>query len=170
MPRVDNFQLISENNHMIKQSFWHAGVCTLEPVQAVFRQCVFREHESNYDGCIRQTFQFLREWVVCMGLNPAELLHIGIPVLEDDRLAMYTCCMEYPLLFLDEDSQVSLGVLPGGRYAVLRMEKTPNIIRTSIQQFNNVYIPENGLVRDEHRPVYEIYHEQTMEYCIPILN
>lgn len=77
--------------------------------------------------------------------------------------------MEYPLPFLDEASQVSLGELPGGRYAVMRVDKTPAVIRKTIHQFNSLYIPENGLVQDEHRPVYEIYYEHTMEYCVPVV-
>ncbi len=123
----------------------------------------------NYERCIRETFQFLRQWSLCQGLNPAELLEVGVPVVEDNRLSTYTCCLEYVLPFLDENSDVSLGELPGGRYAIMRVEKTPEKIGKAVAQFNRIYMHDQHLVQAVHRPVYEIYYEHEMEYCVPLL-
>ena len=95
-------------------------------------------------------------------------MHIGVPVLEDKQLIMYDCCIEFPFPVLEERGDISLRVLPGGEYALLRVEKTPAKIGKAIQLFYSDYIPRNALILDEERPTYEIYYEDTMEYCVPI--
>ena len=32
------------------------------------------------------------------------------------------------------------------------------------------YIPDNQIVIDEMRPVYEIYYEDILEYCVPVFD
>lgn len=165
---LDGLRFIGENYHMIRQNALTFEIRILEPLRVVFRECIFRDPARNYDREIRQTFQFLREWSICMGLHPAELIHVGIPGLAGDRLAAYTCCLEYVLPFIDENAEVSLGELPGGRYAVVRVEKVPSKIGQAIREFHSVYMHEELLVQDLHRPVYEVYYEKDMEYCVPL--
>jgi len=155
---------------MGKENLLHVGLCKLEPVQVVHKMCLFRNPAKprGYDKRIRQTFQQLREWIVCCGLEPRNLLHIGVPVLEDKQLIMYDCCIEFPFPVLEEHRDITLRVLPGGEYALLRVEKTPARIAKAIQLFYSDYVPRNALILDEERPTYEIYYEDTMEYCVPI--
>lgn len=154
---------------MIKQDHLHVGVCELEPVQVIYKTCIFRHSKEDYDKKIRLAFQTLHEWADRFGLDPGQLLHVGIPTLDEKQLTMYECCIEFPLPMMEEDSEIQLKTLPGGSYAVLRMEKTPAKIGKAIQRFHADYIPENDLVVDEQRPTYEIYYKDMMEYCVPIL-
>lgn len=154
---------------MITHDLLNVSICTLEPLRVVFRQCVFRNPHQNSSKQIQETFKFLRQWSACMGLNPAEFVEVGIPRLENDRLAAYTCCLEYVLPSIDENADVSLGELPGGLCAVLRVEKNPARIEQAIWQFKTAYLPENHLKQDPHRPVYEIFHEKELEYCVPLI-
>jgi DNA gyrase inhibitor GyrI len=154
---------------MAKQELLHVGICNLEPVQVVQKLCIFRDQIRNYNKQIRQTFRVLREWVPQSGLNPNELLHIGIPSTNDRDLVTYDCCIEFPLPLQEDNSNLRVCTLCGGKYAVLTIEKTPAKIKKAIRQFRAAYIPDHRLVEDDARPVYEIYYETTMEYCVPIL-
>jgi len=153
---------------MTKHAPLHVGVCKLEPVQVIYKTCIFRHSRENYDKKIRQAFQVLREWTVRFGLDPKQSLHIGIPTIEDKQLIMYECCIEFPLPMMEDNVEIQLKTLPGGNYAVLRVEKTPTKIGKAIQSFHVDYIPNNDLLIDRERPIYEIYYEDTMEYCVPV--
>ncbi len=158
-----------ENNHMMKQDLMNITICSLQPLRVIFRECVFKDPGNPCSKQIQQTFQFLREWSACMGLNPAELIEVGVPVIKAGRLAAYTCCLEYVLPAIDESAPVSLGELPGGTYAVLRVENSPACIEQAVWQFQTGYLPEHALTQDPCRPVYEIFHGQDLEYCIPLI-
>ena len=115
-----------------------------------------------------EAFQIIREWVVMYGLDPGTLLHIGVPTLDGKEIVTYDCCIEFPLPIDDESDEVKQKTLAGGGYAVLRVDKKPGEIGKAIRQLYGDYIPENQIVIDESRPVYEIYYEDTMEYCVPV--
>ena len=154
---------------MNKQNLLHVDVRILEPVQVAYRECTFREGKGDCASRIHRTFQYLREWAVCMGLNPAELLQIGIPTLHDGALAGYACCLEYMLPYLDEHSEVSIMVLPGGRYAVMPLEKTLEQAGEILALLHSGYdLSEHQIVPDPHRPVYEIFHPHSTDYCVPV--
>lgn len=154
---------------MTKHNSLHVGICKLEPLQVISKTCVFRHSKENHDKKIRQAFQALREWTVRFGLDPKQLLHIGIPTVDDKQLVMYECCMEFHLPMLEDNTEIQLKILPGGNYAVLRVEKIQAKFGKAIQRFHADYIPDNDLVIDNLRPTYEIYYEDTLEYCVPIL-
>lgn len=160
----------ADNSRMAKQNLLHVGICKLDPIQVVYRTCLFQNPTvtQNYDKRIRQTFQLVREWIVCFGLDPKKLLHIGIPTLENKQLVTYDCCIEFLFPIMENNCDIALRTLPGGDYAVLRVKKTPAQIRHAIDTFLSEHIPDNGLIFDENRPTYEIYYEDTMEYCVPI--
>jgi DNA gyrase inhibitor GyrI len=63
---------------------------------------------------------------------------------------------------------VGIKELPGGRYAVVKIAKDPQIIGDSIGRFCQEYVPKNNIRIDGMRPTYEIYWEDTMDYCAPI--
>jgi DNA gyrase inhibitor GyrI len=155
---------------MAKRDLLHVGICKLEPVQVVYKTCLFRSTSllGSYDRRIRETFQIVRERIACFGLDPEKLLHIGIPTLENKQLVTYDCCVEFLFPLMENNCDIALRTLPGGDYDVLRVEKTPAKIRKAIDTFLAEYIPDNGLIFDENRPTYEIYYEDTMEYCVPI--
>ena len=146
----------------------HVGIANLSPVRVVHKLCIFPTNRNRPDKKIRKAFQNLREWVVMYGLDPETLLHIGIPTLEEKEIITYDCCIEFPLPIDDESNEIKQKTLTGGQYAVLRIDKKPQEIGKAIRQLYGDYIPDNQIVVDESRPIYEFYYEDTMEYCVPV--
>ena len=159
-----------DNAHMSKKKHLNVGIVDLTPVRVVHKLCIFPTTRNRPDKQIRKTFQNLREYVVLYGLDPDTLLHIGIPTIEDQEIVTYECCLEFPLPIENENEKFGQKTLPGGQYVVLRVEKKPQEIGNGIRQLYGDYIPDNQIVIDEMRPVYEIYYEDTMEYCVPVFD
>ena len=105
-----------------------------------------------------------------MGLDPNSLLHIGIPTLDDKGLVSYDCCIEFPLPIEQDGGEIRQKTLPGGNYAILRIDKDSRKIAKTIRQFHADTIPDHQILVDESRPIYEFYYEDTMEYCVPIFD
>ena len=144
--------------------FLDVEVRSLPDLQVIHCLLLFRSNAGNPDKIIRPAFRRLRQRVTEFGLVPDTLLHVGVPELVDGLLVSYDCCIEFPL----PESVEDVKILPGGRYAVLTVEKSPLKINTAIRAFRGDYLPDHGLVPDEERPVYEIYFKDTLEYCVPI--
>jgi len=104
---------------MTYQPLLHVGICELESIQVIYKTCIFRHTKENYDTKIRKAFQRLREWIVRFGLDPNQLLHIGIPTVDEKGLVMYECCLESPIPMIEEEADIQSKTLPGGSYAVL---------------------------------------------------
>jgi DNA gyrase inhibitor GyrI len=136
---------------------------SLPDVQVIHCLLLFRSNAANPDKVIRPAFRKLRLRVMEFGLDPDGLLHIGIPEVLGGQLVSYDCCIEFPL-----PEKPDVKSLPGGRYAVLIVEKIPSKINPAIRSFRGDYLPDHGLIPDEERPVYEIYFADTLEYCVPI--
>jgi DNA gyrase inhibitor GyrI len=119
---------------------------------------------------ISECFQRLQGWVDNLGLDHQSLLHVGVPILRNAQLLKYECCVEVPDPIQTGADAIGIKDLPGGLFAILAIEKEPEIIGKSLELFYKEYIPQKMLHLDEVRPTYEIYYEKTMEYCVPILN
>ncbi|HEY5731637.1 MAG TPA: hypothetical protein VIS72_16430 [Anaerolineales bacterium] len=91
---------------MTKQSPFHVGICELKSPQVIYTTCIFRHSKENCDKEIRQAFQMLREWTVRFGLDSKQLLHIGIPTMDEKQLVMYECCIEFPIPMMEEDADL----------------------------------------------------------------
>ena len=125
--------------------------------------------ESDNSDEIRKCFQRVQDWVKGLGYDPYALLNIGIPIVVDGRLLRYESCIEVPAKVQAGSDNIGIKELPGGLYAVVSIEKDPAIIGNSIGRFYQEYVPQNKIKIDGTRPTYEIYYENTMEYCVPIL-
>ena len=158
-----------DNAVMPGKNLLHVGITELAPIRVAHKLCVFPINPNKPYRKINDTFQALREWVVFFGLEPDTLLHIGIPSREDKELISYSCCIEFPLPIDEISSDIDVKSLSGGTYGILRIEKKPGKIARAIRQFHGDYIPENQIVVDESRPIYEIYYADTMEYCVPVI-
>jgi DNA gyrase inhibitor GyrI len=163
---LTEFFFLNENSSMPARppKFLDIEIRILQPLRVIHHCCLFGSNSGNPDKIIRPVFQALRRQVTDFGLDPDTMLHVGIPEIIDGQLVSYDCCIEFPL---PEETDVT--VLPGGRYAVLTVEKTPARIRPAIRSFRGDYLPDHGLFPDEARPTYEIYFKDTMEYCIPVV-
>ena len=158
-----------DNTIMPSKNLLHVGITDLSPIRAAHKLCIFPASPNKPYKKINEMFQSLREWVVIFGLDPDKLLHIGIPSLDNKDLISYGCCIEFPLPIEDDSHGVDIKSLSGGTYAILRIKKKKSKISKAIRQFHGDYIPENQIIIDEHRPIYEIYYADTMEYCVPII-
>jgi DNA gyrase inhibitor GyrI len=166
---LTRFFFLIDNTAMPGKDLLHVGITNLSPVQVAHKLCVFPASPNRPYNKIHKTFQFLREWVVGFGLDPDTLLHIGIPSLDGKVLVTYGCCIEFPLPFDDKEHGVNVKSLPGGAYAVLRIDKEPGKISNALRQFHGDYTEENQIIIDDNRPIYEIYYKDTMEYCVPVI-
>ncbi len=143
--------------------FLDVEVRDLPEVRVIHQLLLFHSNAGNPDGVIRPAFKRLRQKVSESGLDPDALLHIGIPEVVEGELVSYECCIEMPL---PEGEPARL--LPGGRYAVLMVEKTPARIGAALRAFRGEYLLAHDWIVDEARPVYEIYFKDVLEYCLPI--
>jgi DNA gyrase inhibitor GyrI len=87
----------------------------------------------------------------------------------DGKPSSYDCCIQVSEVVRDGSGDVNVRELPGGRYAILTLAKDTKIAGSSISRFFQVYVPENKSEVDGTRPTYEIYYENKMEFCVPIL-
>ena len=109
----------------------------------------------------------------------SNFLHVGTATLNEIQVATkscifpiinYNCCIEFPYPIDEVINGILVKTLPGGLYTILRMVKDPAVIARSIRQFTGDYIPDNEIILDQTRPVYEIYYDDEMEYCVPVLD
>lgn len=143
--------------------FLDVEIRDLPDLRVVHSLLLFRTNTGNPDKVIRPAFRRLRQCVTEFGLDPDALLHVGVPELDDRQLFSYDCCIEFPI-----PADVNVRTLPGGRYFVLSVEKTPAKITPAIRTFRGDYLPDHGFFLDDDRPVYEIYFKETLEYCVPV--
>ena len=156
--------LLGDNQYMPSPApFLDVEIRTFPDLRVIHRLLLFRDNTGNPDRVIRPAFRELRQQVIACGLDPDKLLHVGSPEVVEHQLVSYDCCIEFPLPVAE-----NVRTLPGGRYAVLTVEKTPTKIRPAIRAFRGDYLPEHELVVDEVRLVYEYYFKDTLEYCVPI--
>jgi DNA gyrase inhibitor GyrI len=141
----------------------------LQPVQVAYVE--FKgdfaegEHSHEIGGC----FQVVRSWVASLGYDLNTLLHIGIVRAVEGRPIGYECCVEIPAEVAGGPEGISIKKLVGGKYAVLSIDKDPSACGPAIGRFHREYVPQSGLEIDGTRPIYEIYYERTMAYCVPIV-
>ena len=124
--------------------------------------------QGDMHAGIRACFQRVQSWVESLGHDPYSLLNVGIPRVDGGQLLSYGCCVQIPEDVQGGSDSVEIKELPCGRYAVLNIVKDPQTIGESIGRFYREYVPQHNLGVDGARPTYEIYWEDTMEYCVPI--
>jgi AraC family transcriptional regulator len=141
----------------------------LESVHVAYTTYKAKGEQGDMHAEIHECFQRVQNWLSGVGLDPLTLLHVGIPILRSGEFLSYECCIEVPAEVHTGLDDIGIKELPGGRYAIVNIEKEPAIIGDSIGRFYQEYVPHNHLVIDGMRPTYEIYYASTMEYCVPIL-
>jgi DNA gyrase inhibitor GyrI len=141
----------------------------LPTVHVAYISCKANPDRGDLSDEIRESFQRVQAWVRELGYDPYTTLTIGIPNVVNGQLANYECCEQIPEEVKSGTDEISIKELVGGRYAVVNIEKEPALIGDSIRRFYQEYAPQNELGIDGARPVYEIYYENRMEYCVPIL-
>ena len=141
----------------------------LAPIRVAFVDLAAEFLQGELSSKIGVQFQMLRQWTEEQGFDPNLLLHIGIPKVAEGQLAGYECCMEAPEVIRDESGKIGIKGLPGGCYAVVKIDKDPQIIGPTLDRFYGEFVPQKGLEIDGQRPTLEVYYESTMEYCVPVV-
>lgn len=139
----------------------------LPPRDVVYLTCTVDLETGAFSTRIGDGFSQIKRWAELQGHGPGETLVIGVPHIVGRRLAAYDCCVQLPAPAAPSDG-LSSARLPGGRYAVLTLEKDSAMVGEHIGRFFAEYVPQHSLQIDETRPCYEVYHVRTMEYCVPL--
>lgn len=140
----------------------------LPTLDVIYLACSVDQAAGTFSTQIGDGFERVKRWAERQGHEAADLLLIGVPHMVDRQLVAYECCVRLPSRTSPQTSDLSAQQIPGGRYAVLTLEKDSATIGDLIGRFFAEYVPQHALAIDETRPSYEVYHARTMEYCVPI--
>lgn len=140
------------------------------------RHVAFLIHQTNqasgdFDLAIRATFDRVKSWVREMNMELDSAPAIGIAHVVGGQLHAYECCI--PVAMQPVHSQrdaIQIKVLPGGKFAILRINKQSSGIGETIGRFFQDYVPRVNLQIDNSRPTYEIYWDQTLDFCVPVID
>jgi DNA gyrase inhibitor GyrI len=116
---------------------------------------------------VARSFGRIRAWMKERGLDPRTRT-VGAIEVAEGRLLRYVCAIQIPSGVAERSADVGIRNLAGGRYAVLEVDKNPEVIGPCIGRFHDGYLPAHSLSVEPGRPAYEVYFETTMEYCAPI--
>jgi DNA gyrase inhibitor GyrI len=140
----------------------------LPPHEVVCLTCQVDQATGQFSSQISDGFGQIKQWAAHHGIPVAECLFIGIPHVVERQLIAYDCCVQIPDSTVPPPEGWDAKPLPGGRYAVLTLDKDPATLGERIGRFFAEYVPQHQLRIDAARPGYEIYYAQTMDYCVPI--
>jgi len=125
--------------------------------------------EEDMGKEIRAQFERVQAWLQEIGYDPYTRLTIGAIAAAEEQLLRYDCCVEVPDEVQNPPEGIRTKKLHGGKYAVVTMAKDPQLIPATIRRFHTEYALQNNLQIDASRPTYEIYFQDVMEYCVPVL-
>jgi DNA gyrase inhibitor GyrI len=134
----------------------------------VYLTCQLDQAIGHFSAQIGEGFGQVKRWLAHQDQAVADSLIIGIPHVVERQLIDYDCCVEPAHIATPLPHGWQTKQLPGGRYAVLSLEKDSATIGERIGQFFAAYVPQHQLILDPTRPSYEVYYAQTMDYCFPI--
>jgi DNA gyrase inhibitor GyrI len=140
----------------------------MPPREVVFLSCSVDLATGAFSTQIADGFDQLKSWAQQQGYQAADTLIIGIPHVVERQLLAYDCCVQLPIHVSAPAANLATKQIPGGRYAILSLEKDSATIGEMIGRFFAEYVPQHDLHIDQARPSYEVYYIRTMEYCVPI--
>lgn len=142
-------------------------------------------HIQGYpDSRIRQAFEWVCKWAAARNLLGPNSLVIGIPhdnpgVTPVDR-RRYDACVTIPHEIVAAQGAVSIQDIPGGKYAMGRIEVSASESHRIGEMIDHLYgewLPDSGYQADD-KPPLEIYYATDgkpagtwicMDFCIPIV-
>ena len=139
----------------------------LPPTTIIYTSVLLQQMKGSYNDQIRDGFEKIKDWARRQGYDPSALKVIGIPHVNGTQLIGYECALELEIVSLNTED-VHTKQLPGGRYAILSLEKDSATIGETIGRFFAEYVPQHQLIVDPQRPNYEVYYEHVMDFCVPI--
>jgi len=139
----------------------------LPPTTIIYTSVLLQQMKGSYNDQIRDGFEKIKDWARRQGYAPSALKVIGIPHVNGTQLIGYECALELEIVSLNTED-VHTKQLPGGRYAILSLEKDSATIGETIGRFFAEYVPQHQLIVDPQRPNYEVYYEHVMDFCVPL--
>jgi len=139
----------------------------LPPTTIIYTSVLLQQMKGSYNDQIRDGFEKIKDWARRQGYDPSALKVIGIPHVNGTQLIGYECALELEIVSLNTED-VHTKQLPGGRYAILSLEKDSATIGETIGRFFAEYVPQHQLIVDPQRPNYEVYYEHVMDFCVPL--
>ncbi len=146
----------------------HVTIKDLMPVPIAYTSCELQQATGSYSEQIQDGFQRIKDWARQHGYDLSKRRVIGIPHTSDAQLVGYECALELPETISPPTADIQTKQLPGGRYAILSLEKDSSTIGETIGRFFAEYVPQHQLVIDPQRPSFEVYYERTMDFCVPL--
>ncbi len=134
--------------------------------------CATYKPESGGDNLgkqIRERFERVQAWLQEIGYDPYTRLTIGTIASADEQLLRYECCIELPEEVQTSPEGIRIKKLAGGKYAVVTIAKDAQVIPETVRRFHEEYVPQNSIQIDSTRLTYEVYYQDVMEYCVPVL-
>lgn len=144
------------------------AVRELPAVRVAFLEYHAEGRAGEYGPDIGMMYRDVEGWLKHLGYKTDSLRRFGVPFSEGSRLRSYWCCVEAPDGLAEGKGKMQVRELAAGRYAVLSLHKDSETVGPAISRFYDEYAPAHGLVPDETRPLYEVYHPESMEYRIPV--
>ncbi len=147
---------------------WHVTIQDVMPVSIAYTSCQLHQATGSYSEQIRDGFQRMKDWARQHGYDLSKLRLIGIPRVNNAQLVGYECALELPEAASQFTKDIQTKQLPGGRYAILSLEKNSSTIGETIERFFTEYVPKHQLVIDPRRPSFEVYYERAMDFYVPL--
>ncbi len=144
------------------------------------RDVVYTRRTGPYRQSAPEAWTALWTWLNEKGLaeNTKRMIGFGLdnPVATAPEQMRYEACVElHGTPVADEEAGMKVQTIPGGWYAVYRMEGSYHRMSDCFQDLRNTVLPEKGLFIDPSRPFLEIYvnanvpeDELLTDLCIPI--
>ena len=136
--------------------------------EVVCLTCQLDQATGQFSTKIGEAFVQVKRWVEQHDQAVTDRQIIGIPHVVERQLIGYDCCVAPTHITAPLPHGWQTKYLPGGRYAVLALEKDSATIGERIGQFFAEYVPKHQLILDATRASYEVYYTETMDYCVPI--
>jgi DNA gyrase inhibitor GyrI len=129
----------------------HVTIRDLPPTMIVYTSVLLQQMKGSYNDQIRDGFENIKDWARQQGYDPSALKVIGIPNINGAQLIGYECALELEIAPLNTED-IHTKQLPGGRYAILSLEKDSATIGETIRRFFAEYVPQHQLTVDSQRP------------------
>ena len=136
---------------------------------------IYLRRTGPYGGDNRDLMERLKAWTTRNDLLETGTI-LGIarddPAQAPPERCRYDVCLTLQGHFPEPEAGISLGLLPGGRYACFQGPHTPEGVQ-ALWQDSFAALPELGFCPDPARPVMERYRPELLaqglcELCIPV--
>lgn len=150
----------------------------LPSYRVVYERCIGGQAPFSDQERIHKAFENVASWTRSKSNAIYQSMYIGIPhyhpILGDMLKWRYDACRTVPMN-LDVEAGINTRQLAGGTYAVIQIEKQSNMLDAILNMVWLNWLPENGFIFDDSRPLLELYpvssigHAVYMDCCIPII-